>query len=108
MSYAIRVKPGKPVDLSKIDPNESSGLDRDAAEATFEELAAELGELQDLMYAAQNQSLLIVLQGLDTSGKDGTIRSVFKHVNPQGCRVAAFKVPTPLELAHDFLWRVHQ
>jgi PPK2 family polyphosphate:nucleotide phosphotransferase len=108
MSYAIKIKPGKQVDLSKIDPNETGGLTKEEAEATFEALAGELGELQELMYAAQSEALLIVLQGLDTSGKDGAIRGVFKSVNPQGCRVASFKVPTPQELAHDFLWRVHQ
>jgi PPK2 family polyphosphate:nucleotide phosphotransferase len=108
MSYAIKIKPGKQVDLSKIDPNETGGLTKEEAEAKFDALAEELGELQELMFAAQSEALLIVLQGLDTSGKDGTIRSVFKDVNPQGCRVASFKVPTPQELAHDFLWRVHQ
>ena len=108
MAYAIKVKPGTTVDLSKIDPGETGGLTREAADAQFDTLAEELGELQDLMYAAQGQAQLVVLQGLDTAGKDGAIRGVFKDVNPQGCRVASFKVPTPLELAHDFLWRVHQ
>ncbi len=108
MAYAIKVKPGTTVDLSKIDPGETGGLTREAADAQFDTLAEELGELQDLMYAAQSQAQLVVLQGLDTAGKDGAIRGVFKDVNPQGCRVASFKVPTPLELAHDFLWRVHQ
>jgi PPK2 family polyphosphate:nucleotide phosphotransferase len=60
------------------------------------------------LYSAQSHGQLVILQGIDTSGKDGTIRHVFKDVNPQGCNVASFKVPTPLELAHDFLWRVHQ
>ena len=108
MAYAIKVKPGTTVDLSKIDPGETGGLTREAADAQFDTLAEELGELQDLMYAAQSQAQLVVLQGLDTAGKDVAIRGVFKDVNPQGCRVASFKVPTPLELAHDFLWRVHQ
>ena len=108
MAYAIKVKPGTTVDLSKIDPGETGGLTREAADAQFDTLAEELGELQDLMYAAQSQAQLVVLQGLDTAGKDGAIRGVFKDVNPQGCRVTSFKVPTPLELAHDFLWRVHQ
>lgn len=107
MSYAVKVEPGTRVDLSAIDPDADGGLTREAGEAAFDRLAEELGELQELMYAAQIQGLLAVLQGLDTSGKDGAIRNVFKHVNPQGCSVAAFKVPTELELRHDFLWRVH-
>src|SRR5258708_1795948 len=66
-----------------------------------------MARLQYQMYAEHEHSLLIVLQGLDASGKDGTIRRVFTGMNPQGCRVAAFKQPTPTELDHDFLWRVH-
>jgi PPK2 family polyphosphate:nucleotide phosphotransferase len=108
MSYAVKIKPGAKVDLAKIDPDTDGGLTREVGEAAFEPLAKELGELQELMYAAQTQSLLVVLQGLDTSGKDGAIRNVFKDVNPQGCRVTPFKVPTELELRHDFLWRIHQ
>jgi PPK2 family polyphosphate:nucleotide phosphotransferase len=107
MSHAIKVTGGKRIELAKIEPRADGGLRKDEGEARFAELAAELGELQDLLYAAQADALLIVLQGLDTSGKDGTIRNVFRDVNPVGCRVASFKVPTPLELAHDFLWRVH-
>ena len=63
--------------------------------------------LQERLYAEGTRSVLVVLQGLDASGKDGTIRHVFTGVNPQGCRVTSFKAPTPVELAHDFLWRVH-
>ena len=106
-AQAIRVEPETRVDLQKIDPNATGGLSKPQAEALFAKLAEELGELQDLLYAAQQTSLLIVLQGIDTSGKDGTIRSVFRAVNPLGCRVVSFKVPTQIELAHDFLWRVH-
>jgi PPK2 family polyphosphate:nucleotide phosphotransferase len=108
MSYAVKIRTGTKVDLSKIDPNADGGMNREAGEAAFETLAAELGDLQELMYAAQTQSLLVVLQGLDTAGKDGAIRNVFKDVNPQGCDVASFKVPSELELKHDFLWRIHQ
>ena len=67
----------------------------------------QLADLQDVFYAGQQKALLIVLQGMDTAGKDGTISHIFSGVNPQGCDVAAFKVPTPLEARHDFLWRVH-
>jgi PPK2 family polyphosphate:nucleotide phosphotransferase len=108
MSYAVKVEPGTRVDLSAIDPDADGGLTKEAGDAAFDVLAEELGDLQELMYAAQTQGLLAVLQGLDTSGKDGAIRNVFKHVNPQGCSVAAFKVPTELEMRHDFLWRVHK
>ncbi len=66
-----------------------------------------LAKLQEVLYAGGTDGLLIVLQGMDTSGKDGTIRGIFDGVNPQGCNVASFKVPTPVELKHDFLWRVH-
>jgi PPK2 family polyphosphate:nucleotide phosphotransferase len=107
MGHAIKVTGGKRVDLAKIDTKADGGLTKEEGEARFAELAAELAELQDLLYAAQSDAVLIVLQGLDTSGKDGTIRNVFREVNPVGCRVASFKVPTPLEMAHDFLWRVH-
>jgi PPK2 family polyphosphate:nucleotide phosphotransferase len=103
------VKPGSKVDLSKIDPASTSGFKggkKDAAEP-FAELNAQIEELQERLWAEGNQKLLVVLQGLDASGKDGTIRSVFEGVNPLGTRVAAFGVPTEEELAHDFLWRVH-
>jgi PPK2 family polyphosphate:nucleotide phosphotransferase len=67
----------------------------------------QLDELQEVLYAGQQKALLIVLQGMDTAGKDGTIRHIFSGVNPQGCDVTAFKVPTPMEARHDFLWRAH-
>lgn len=108
MSGAILVKPGKAIHLADIDPAADGGLTKQKGEETFAELAAELGDLQELLYAAGRQSVLVVFQGLDASGKDGSIRGVFKAVNPSGCRVASFKVPTPLETAHDFLWRVHR
>lgn len=108
MTRAIKVEPGIRVKLVEIDPNGNGGLTSDKGEELFNALADELAELQELMYAAQHHALLVILQGVDTAGKDGAIRSVFKSVNPQGCRVASFKVPTPIELGHDFLWRVHQ
>jgi len=108
MADAIKVKSGEKVDLSKISTRAPKSVEREKAEARFADLATELGELQELLYASSSEAVLVVLQGVDTSGKDGTIRSVFTAVNPQGCRVASFKVPTPLELAHDFLWRIHQ
>ena len=108
MRYAVRVEPGKKVRLGDIDPNENGGLDRKTGEELLLPLLEELGELQELLYSAQTHGLLIVLQGLDTSGKDGTIRSVFREVNPLGTRVVPFKVPSTLERSHDFLWRIHQ
>ena len=66
-----------------------------------------LSQLQEVFYASQQHALLIVLQGMDTAGKDGSIRHIFSGINPQGCDVTAFKVPTPLEARHDFLWRCH-
>ncbi len=71
------------------------------------ELHKELFSLQNLLYAQKKYALLIILQGVDTSGKDGTIRHVFSCVNPQGCRVKSFKTPTEEELLHDFLWRIY-
>jgi PPK2 family polyphosphate:nucleotide phosphotransferase len=84
------------------------GLDKNKARKKTTKWVAEIGELQQVMYAQGKYSLLIVLQGLDASGKDGIITNVFEGVNPLGCTVKAFKAPTRDELAHDFLWRVHQ
>lgn len=105
-AHAIRVPQAK-MNLSGYDPGDARGLDRADAEAQLAKLAAEFAEAQDLLYGAAHQSLLIVLQGMDTSGKDGAIKHVMAPINPQGCGVAAFKAPTAVELAHDFLWRVH-
>jgi len=102
------ITPGAPVALSAISPDPPAGFTKDAANAEFDALAKELGELQELLFAADAHSVLIVLQGMDTSGKDGAIRNVLKDVNPAGCRVASFKQPSTTERAHDFLWRIHQ
>jgi PPK2 family polyphosphate:nucleotide phosphotransferase len=97
------------VKLKDYDPDHvDKDIDRDEAEVQLQQLSDELGDLQEELYAAHHQSLLVILQGMDTSGKDGTIRHVFSHVNPQGCEVRAFKEPTEEELEHDFLWRVHK
>lgn len=108
MPYAVRVKPGSRVDLARIEPRQDGGLEKAGARVRVDELAMELDELQDLLYAAADHSLLVMLQGMDTSGKDGTIRSVFRYVDPLGCRTWPFKAPTELEREHDFLWRVHE
>jgi PPK2 family polyphosphate:nucleotide phosphotransferase len=105
-----RVKPGSQVDLSQWDPNDKSAFPGNKAEgqARLLELNERLEALQELLYAEHKHKILIVLQAMDTGGKDGVIRHVFEGVNPQGVRVASFKVPTPIELDHDYLWRVHQ
>ena len=93
--------------LADLDPDDTGNLSRDDAERKLPGLLARLGELQELLYAAGTHSLLAVLQGRDTAGKDGTLAAIAGAMNPVGTRVASFKVPTPLELSHDFLWRVH-
>jgi PPK2 family polyphosphate:nucleotide phosphotransferase len=96
--------------LDEIDPASTSGApgDRVATETSIPQLHERLFSLQDRLWAEARRSLLVVLQGMDAAGKDGTIKHVFSGVNPQGTRVAVFKQPTPEELSHDFLWRVHQ
>jgi len=109
MSLLWKVDEGSKVNLKDYDPNYTDKqADKNAADAELQHLSDELGELQELMTAAGHHSLLIILQGMDTSGKDGTIRHVLSHVNPQGCEVHSFKAPTSEELAHDFLWRIHK
>ncbi|MBN1178729.1 MAG: polyphosphate kinase 2 family protein [Anaerolineae bacterium] len=105
-----RVKPGEVVDLSRWDPNDKGAFQggKDEAEDAFRSLNKRLEELQELLYAENKNKLLVVLQAMDSGGKDGTIRRVFEHVNPQGVKVVSFKVPSAEELAHDYLWRVHQ
>ena len=107
LAYAHRVSPGRQVELGAIDPKGTAGLARAEGEERLRLLDEELSVLQELLYAAGQHSVLLILQGLDTSGKDGTIKRVLKEVNPAGCQVVTFKVPTATELAHDFLWRVH-
>lgn len=108
MSYAVKLDKEQKVKLSAIDPDDTGDAHKDASKVALAELGEQLCELQEWLYAAQKHSVLIVLQGLDTSGKDGTISHVMATVNPQGCAVASFKVPTAEELGHDFLWRVHK
>lgn len=108
-----RVRPGVRLSLKDFDPDDTGDYKNNEqgkakAKAETAKLIARLDGLQERLYAGATRSLLIVLQGMDTSGKDGTIKSVMSGVNPQGCKVAAFKAPTKQELAHDFLWRVHR
>jgi PPK2 family polyphosphate:nucleotide phosphotransferase len=104
----FRVKPGQKLRLNKLDPayagkHESEADAKEEAEHCLKKLARQ----QDLLYAEHKHSVLVVLQAMDAGGKDGTIKHVFSGVNPQGVAVASFKQPTSVELAHDFLWRVH-
>lgn len=103
------IKPGTKVSLKKYDPDDTGpyASGEEAKEALQKQLDA-LSRLQNLLYAESRRALLIVLQGIDTSGKDGTIRHVMSGLSPQGVQVKSFKAPTEEELAHDFLWRVHK
>jgi PPK2 family polyphosphate:nucleotide phosphotransferase len=98
----------QPVRLADYDPGNTGDLRQDQAQAELGTLLARLAEQQELLFGAAKQSVLIVLQGLDTAGKDGTIKHVTTPLNPLGCRVASFKAPTEEERSHDFLWRIHQ
>jgi len=93
-------------DKAALSPR-SLDADDNTLEKKMEKLRIRLDELQNALYAESKRSLLVVLQARDAGGKDGTIRRVFSSVNPQGCDVTSFKAPTHIELAHDFLWRVH-
>ena len=108
MSHTHKLEVGRPFQLSTL-PTQGKQFhpDRDQAEAEFKALRREFIDLQTRLYAEGQQKLLIVLQAMDAGGKDGTIRKVFRGVNPQGVRVHSFKVPSKEELAHDFLWRIH-
>jgi len=100
------VRPDKKFRLKDWNPEETSG-DKEKAEKKLEHLRGEIGRLQELLYAEHKHKVLIVLQGMDTCGKDSTIRMVFEDVNPQGVRMAQFGVPTQAESDHDYLWRIH-
>jgi PPK2 family polyphosphate:nucleotide phosphotransferase len=104
-----RIKPGQKVKLKDFDPADKGDWQgkKDEGKAELLKLNRELSDLQELLFAGQQHKLLVVFQAMDTGGKDGTIRAVFEGVNPQGVRVANFKAPTPVELAHDYLWRIH-
>jgi PPK2 family polyphosphate:nucleotide phosphotransferase len=105
-----RIEPGTQVDLARWDPDDRSAFDGDKGAARYElkTLNKRLEELQELLYAEGKHKILIVLQAMDSGGKDGTIRHVFDGTNPQGVKVASFKKPTDEERSHDYLWRVHR
>lgn len=108
--FQHHVEPGTKIYLNKISTKAADhyGFDRKTAEDEFKDLRKELIDLQFKLYAEGKQKMLIVLQALDAGGKDSTIRKVFRGVNPQGVDVTSFKAPSKEELAHDYLWRVHQ
>ena len=101
------VKPHDKVHLARLKTSADGGLKQDVAPRLLDEHRQRLVKLQEVLYADQQRAVLIVLQGMDTAGKDGTISHIFSGINPQGCQVTSFKVPTALESRHDFLWRCH-
>ena len=105
-----RVEPDSKVDFSKWDPEDSSEFDgnKEEGRAALANLNRKLAELQEVLYAEHKHKVLIILQAMDTGGKDGAIRHVFKGIDPQGVRVASFKIPSAIEIDHDYLWRIHQ
>jgi PPK2 family polyphosphate:nucleotide phosphotransferase len=108
LASRFRVAPGRPSHLGRRDPGDLAAFpDRATTRKQSKEDVVEIDKLQDRLYAEQKRSLLVVLQGIDTAGKDGTIRHVFKEVGPIGVTVTPFRRPDELELAHDFLWRAH-
>jgi PPK2 family polyphosphate:nucleotide phosphotransferase len=108
-SRKLMVPPDKKIKLAKYDPADTLGYKNDGkTEAKLAKAVKRLDNLQDLLYAEKKWALLVVLQGMDAAGKDGTIRHVMSGVSPQGCSVTSFKVPSAEEQAHDFLWRIHK
>jgi|SRR5688572_29267094 len=95
------------IKLQEISTRAPEDVDKSSIKKKTNDLISELDDLQNLLYAESKHCLLVILQGLDASGKDGVIRDVFGHMNPQGVSVKSYKVPTPEELSHDFLWRIH-
>ncbi len=104
-----RVEPGAGIRLADVDPDESEHFSKKKdVVPELERNRERIAELQSRLYAENRRSVLLVLQAMDTGGKDGTIKHVFEGVNPQGCQVSSFKAPSAEEAAHDFLWRYHQ
>jgi PPK2 family polyphosphate:nucleotide phosphotransferase len=108
LRHVLQVRPGTRVRLAKFDPNATHGHMKEAAAHELEAGLARLTDLQDRIWAENKRRVLVVIQGIDAAGKDGTLRHVMGAFNPQGCPVTGFKVPTPEEAAHDYLWRAHR
>ena len=110
-SWGVKAQPfviKRKIRLADFDPDYCGGLDKEKTKSKTDKLGRRIGELQDLLYANSRQAVLLIVQGMDASGKDGSARSVLKHVNPLGVETANFKVPSSEERAHDYLWRVHK
>ena len=103
----LRVDPDSKFKLSKFAPDDTYGVSKSQAAKALPAHVEKLAALHDLLYAEHKRAILIVLQGMDAAGKDGTIKHVMSGVNPQGCTVTSFKQPSRAELDHDFLWRIH-
>src|SRR5262245_43244529 len=108
MSRPLVVKPGSKPKLARIDPDSTKGLTKARAAAQLEADRARIAAAQDKLYAEDRRALVVVLQGMDTSGKDGAIKGVFSAVHPMGLQIGIFGKPSEEELEHDFLWRVYQ
>src|SRR5260370_34209793 len=108
LARELRVRPGSRIGRADIDPGDTHGVKKEDATGQLAQNLDRLSVLQYRLYAEAQRSLLVVLQGIDAGGKDGTIRHVMSGLNPQGVKVAAFKVPEGPEKRHDYLWRVHQ
>jgi PPK2 family polyphosphate:nucleotide phosphotransferase len=108
MPYLYTIDKPTKINWDDFSTDHVDNLPKEECLANVQKLGAELDALQEALYAASSHSVLIVLQAMDTGGKDGTIEHVFKYVNPQGCQVRSFKQPNPTEAAHDFLWRAHR
>src|SRR5215475_13241992 len=107
LAKELLVRPGNKIKLSEIDAGDTHGIRKTEAEAHFDQDRERLSVLQYRLYAEGQRAVLVVLQGIDAAGKDGTIRHVMSGMNPQGVRVTPFKVPEGAERRHDFLWRIH-
>jgi PPK2 family polyphosphate:nucleotide phosphotransferase len=108
LARELIVKPGSKIKLEKFDPDDTLGYDKDWADRHLAKNIERLSVLQYMLYAEAKRSLLVVLQGIDAGGKDGTVRHVMSGLNPQGVDVTSFKVPEGAETRHDYLWRVHR
>jgi PPK2 family polyphosphate:nucleotide phosphotransferase len=104
----LSVEPDRRISLARRDPSETLGLDKIEGARLLAAQLGRLSDLQDRLWAEASRAVLVVLQGIDTAGKDGVIKKVMTAFNPQGCPVTSFKVPSAEELAHDYLWRVHR
>ncbi len=107
-TYAVALDGSRKIELDRIDPADTAGLDKDRGVVKLDKLGREFAELSNLLAFAQQHSLLVIFQGRDASGKDGVIRKILHYANVLNARVHAFKVPTVDEAAHDFLWRIHK